>query len=306
MDITYDYYRIFYYVAKYKSFTRAASILLNSQPNITRSMNNLEKQLGCKLFIRSNRGIRLTEDGENLYRHVEVAFEQLQMAERELENSTGLRSGSVNVSATETALHGILLPVLRSFHNWYPDIHIRVTNQKTVAAVEAVRNHLSDFAVVTTPAKIEKPLKVTRLIDFQEVLVCSERYSHLASRKHHLSEILSYPIVGLGRDLMSYQFYTELFFQYNLDYNVDIEAATADQLLPMITYDLGIGFVPESLIEDRNLEAKIYRIPLYEEIPARSICLIEQDGATLSAAAGKLRELLLSASHDPAAVDKSL
>ena len=56
MSVTYDYYRIFYYVAKYHSFTRAAKILINSQPNITRAMNNLEQELGCRLFLRSNRG----------------------------------------------------------------------------------------------------------------------------------------------------------------------------------------------------------------------------------------------------------
>ena len=51
--ITYDYYRIFYFVAQYHSFTKAAEILKNNQPNITRCMNNLESELGCKLFIRS-------------------------------------------------------------------------------------------------------------------------------------------------------------------------------------------------------------------------------------------------------------
>ena len=49
--ITYDYYRIFYFVAQYHSFTKAAEILKNNQPNITRCMNNLESELGCKLFI---------------------------------------------------------------------------------------------------------------------------------------------------------------------------------------------------------------------------------------------------------------
>ena len=97
MDITYDYYRIFYYVARYSSFTRAADILMNSQPNITRSMNNLEKQLGCSLFIRSNRGIRLTAEGKKLYKHVSVAFEQLHAAELELSNTT-LENGIVTVS----------------------------------------------------------------------------------------------------------------------------------------------------------------------------------------------------------------
>ena len=50
MSVSYDYYRIFYYVAKYGSFTRAASILMNSQPNITRTIANLEKELDCRLF----------------------------------------------------------------------------------------------------------------------------------------------------------------------------------------------------------------------------------------------------------------
>lgn len=58
MNISYDYYRIFYYVAKYKSFTLAAQALLASQPNITRTVKCLETALGCTLFIRSNRGRR--------------------------------------------------------------------------------------------------------------------------------------------------------------------------------------------------------------------------------------------------------
>ena len=64
--ITYDYYRIFYYVAQYKSFTKAARALHNNQPNITRCMNNLEQELKCTLFLRSNKGIALTPEGRQL------------------------------------------------------------------------------------------------------------------------------------------------------------------------------------------------------------------------------------------------
>lgn len=63
----FDYYRIFYYVAKYKSFSKAAKFLHNNQPNITRCMNIMESELGCTLFIRSHRGIKLTPEGEQLY-----------------------------------------------------------------------------------------------------------------------------------------------------------------------------------------------------------------------------------------------
>ena len=82
MNINYEYYRIFYYVAKLKSFTQAAACLMNSQPNITRTIRNLERELGCPLFIRSNRQVTLTAEGEALYRHVTIAVEQLQAADR--------------------------------------------------------------------------------------------------------------------------------------------------------------------------------------------------------------------------------
>ena len=54
--VSFEYYRFFYFVAQYKSFTKAAEILNNNQPNITRCMNNLEQDLGCKLFVRTNHG----------------------------------------------------------------------------------------------------------------------------------------------------------------------------------------------------------------------------------------------------------
>ena len=77
MNISYDYYRVFYYVSKYKSFTAAARVLFNNQPNITRMMKKLEEELGCSLFIRQRHGVALTPEGEKLYSHVSVAFEHI-------------------------------------------------------------------------------------------------------------------------------------------------------------------------------------------------------------------------------------
>ena len=112
MAVTYDYYRIFYYVAQYSSFTKAAEVLSNNQPNITRCMNILEHELGCQLFIRSNRGITLTPEGEQLYAHVAVAFEQIRMGEDEVRREVSLQQGVVTIGASETALNLLLLKKL--------------------------------------------------------------------------------------------------------------------------------------------------------------------------------------------------
>ena len=88
MYVDWEYYKIFYYVAKYQNFTKAARVLGNNQPNITHSMNRLESQLNCVLFIRSNRGVTLTPEGELLYSRIASAAVQIQDAEEELSASS--------------------------------------------------------------------------------------------------------------------------------------------------------------------------------------------------------------------------
>ena len=98
--VSFEYYRFFYFVAQYKSFTKAAEILNNNQPNITRCMNILENELECKLFVRSNRGVTLTPEGEKLFQLVAIAYEQLSTAESELKKDKSLESGLITIGAS--------------------------------------------------------------------------------------------------------------------------------------------------------------------------------------------------------------
>ena len=128
MNVNYDYYRIFYYVAKCGNLSQAARELVNNQPNLTRSIKNLEAELGCTLFSRTNRGMKLTPEGERLYRHVKIAVEQLEAGEAELAQSRSLQAGTVFLAASEGALRCVLLPVLEAFRTQYPGVSLRISN----------------------------------------------------------------------------------------------------------------------------------------------------------------------------------
>ena len=158
MNISYDYYRVFYYVAKYKSFTGAAKALLNNQPNITRMMKRLEEELGCTLFVRQRHGVVLTPEGEKLYAHISVAFEHILCGEEEIARDKSLQSGIVTVAASEIALHCVLLPVLKTFRNTYPGIRIRISSNSTLQAVDVLKKGLADFAIVTEPFELPSGL----------------------------------------------------------------------------------------------------------------------------------------------------
>jgi DNA-binding transcriptional LysR family regulator len=292
MSVTYDYYRIFYYVAQYQSFTKAARVLGNNQPNVSRFMNNLEQELGCKLFVRSKRGVALTPEGKQLYSHVAVAFEQLRAGEEKLSQNRCLKSGLVSIGASETALHLLLLEKLENFHNKYPGVRLRISNHSTPQALAALKNGLVDFAVVTTPADVKKPLTKFPLHSFCEILIGGTRFANLASDMCSLQDLSSYPFICLGEETGTREFYQQFFSRHNLALQIDMEAATTDQILPMVEHNLGLGFVPEKLATQAITQGKVIQIRFVEPIPERSICLIRDLSRPQSIAVKTLEQVL--------------
>lgn len=289
MYISYDYYRIFYYVASCGSVSRAAAELRNNQPNLTRAIKNLETGLGCALFLRTNRGMKLTPEGERLFAHIRVAFQQIERGETELQELRELRRGSVTIAASEIALRSMLLPVLQEFRRLHPDITLKISNHTTPQAIEALRSGLVDIAVVTTPLTPEDGLSIHALRSVRERAVCAG-FPELCGRPVAPEELLRYPIVSLGTQSTSYQLYAGFFATHGLRFFPDIEAATADQILPLVEAGLGIGFVTEDFLQNAP---GLHVLELTSPLPAREICAVKRTGQPLSLAAQEMEKMLL-------------
>ena len=164
MDINFEYYKIFYYVAKYGNITKAATALGSNQPNVTRIMKILESQLGCTLFIRQARGVSLTQEGEKLYTHVEAAYRQLMNAQEALSDFADGSSGSVEIGATESALHLYMLDAINGFRDKYPGVRIKINNHTTNQIIRFLVDGRIDFAILTMPAQIPKGYIVEKQI----------------------------------------------------------------------------------------------------------------------------------------------
>ena len=297
MYVDWEYYKIFYYVAKYKNFTKAARVLGSNQPNITHMMNKLEDQLHCVLFIRSNRGVTLTPEGETLYARIASAAVQIQDAEEELDASTAFEHGSISISATETALNICLSERLREFHAQYPGIRLRISNHSTPQAIRAVRSGEVDFAVVTTPAEVDSDVKMAELMPFNEILVGGLTFTALASQTLSLQELAAYPLIMLGNESMSRTFYRQFFLEHNAELKPDIEAATTDQMLTLVRSELGLAFVPEPMARGNLSRGRIVQLSLRETIPPRSVCLVYDRRRPLNTAAREFKKQLLDSAR---------
>lgn len=299
MDINFEYYKIFYYVAKYGNITKAATALGGSQPNITRTMKLLETQLNCPLFIREARGIRLTEEGQILYSHVEIACRHLLNAQEEISRQNSKRCGTIEIGATETALHLFLFDALHEFKKNYPAIKIKIHNYTTPETIKHLNSGKFDFAIITTPFETSKTFSCVNILDFEEILTGGTQYADLEKIPLELEELKNCPWIGLGRESATYHLYKDFFIAHKIDWEPDMEVATADLMLPLIEHNLGIGFVPKQTALPLIEKKKLFQIPLRCAVPRRSIQMISDKTRGKSLAANTFYQYLLHGKNMP-------
>lgn len=285
MDINFEYYKIFYYVAKYKNITKAAGVLNSNQPNVTRIIRLLESRLNCRLFIREPRGLRLTEEGERLYAHVEIACQHLLTAEEEMNCGEKECKGTIEIGVTETALHLFLLQTLHDFKIRYPEIKIKIQNNTTPEILKALISGKLDFAIITTPFQTSSNLRSETMLEFEEILVGGTDYADVAEQGLTLKELRAYSLIGLGSGTATHTFYKSLFIEHQTDLELDMEVATSDLIIPLIQNNLGIGFVAKALATPLLQERKLVQIELDINVPKREIQMVWDKGRGKSRAA---------------------
>ena len=298
MSVNFDLYRTFYYVGKYRSITAASKALFVTQPTVTHAIQILERDLECSLFIRSQKGVSFTPEGERLHKAVASACETIFEAEATLEASKNLSEGFITIGASETTLHHYLIPLLSSFKQAYPGIHLRLSNSNTPDMLDEILKENMDFAVlVIDPGYKHKDLSITRLMDFADVIIAGNEFSNLRNRRISLKDVSAYPLVTLEKGTFTRHFFDHVFDEQGLLLTPDIELATSDLIVPIVENGLGLGLVPEPFIRESLSQNKIFRLDIKEQIPPRKICLVQKKKASPSIAGEAFIRHLLSNSR---------
>ena len=293
--MTLDYYRIFFYVARYKSFSKAAQMLGSNQPNITRCMNLLEHELGCNLCVRTHKGISLTPEGQLLYEHVKAAMYQLKNGQDAIKKSQSLDSGTITIGVSDTALRLYLSSRLEAFLSLYPNVRIKLTNDFSSQAVTALEKGLVDFCVVTTPFTIDRTFTQTTLYTFDEILIGGSKYESLSHTPLDVHDISSYPYITLNEGSGSYALYSEYFYNHHIHFEPEMLVYSTDQIMPLIRSNLGLAFYPEELARDGLDKKEIFHIQLNEPPVHRQVCLIQDTKRIQSAAVKRFIDILVPA-----------
>ncbi len=283
MDINYELYKVFYYVAKTLSFSEASKALFISQSAVSQSIKVLEKRLNQSLFIRSTKKVKLTKEGELLFKHIEPAINLIQRGETQILEANSLNGGQLRIGASDTICRYFLVPYLEQFHLKYPNVHIKVTNGTSLQCVDLLEANQVDLIIINSPNKrLSTVHNITDVREFQDVFVVNTQFMDINTKDVELSELQNYPILMLDKNSTTSEFLHGLFLRNQLDLAPAVELSSNDLLIDLAKIGLGIAFVPDYTVGNMK---ELTRIELKEELPKRKLSVVHNHNIPLNYAA---------------------
>lgn len=293
MDISFELYKVFYYVANNLSFSEAAQKLFISQSAVSQSVRLLEEKLNCPLFNRTTKQVRLTPEGEMLFRHIEQAYNLIKTGERSIEEIHGLKQGEIRIGASDTICKYYLLPYLQKFHRQYPSIKINITNRTSPVCIDLLKKGSIDVAVINLPPQGEQHLHMTKLKPLQDIFVAGPPFFHLRSRTLNLRDLTGYPLLMLETNTITRDFFDDFLGKNGVVFPPEIELGSIDLLIELTKIGLGISFISREYIERDLAEGHICEIKIKEQIPPRYLGIMTNQIVPLPVAARKFIDLLV-------------
>jgi DNA-binding transcriptional LysR family regulator len=185
--------RAFVAVAEALNFTRAAEKLGVSSSALSQLVRSLEERVGVRLLQRNTRSVSLTESGDRLFQRVKPAVEELGAAIAQTSHLREQPVGLVRIHCFRTAADLYVRPILRSFHEMYPDVVLDITVDDEV--VDVVEGRFD--AAIRIGEVIERDMVAIRLgPDLRQVAVASPDYLARRGSPQHPRDLLSHQCIG--------------------------------------------------------------------------------------------------------------
>ncbi len=272
MNIDFELYRIFYTVANNGNITAAAKELNISQPAISKSIKNLEEQLGGTLFIRTKRGVILTSEGKEFYNYIKKAIEYITSAENKFTDLINLETGCIRIGISTTLTKEFLLPYLEKFHKLYPNIDIMINTNISSELLTKLRNGLIDIVILNlNNKKYDDDIEIIKCKEINDCFVINKDYLNLNNLNLSIKDLNNYPLILQTKESNTRDFIDNFAKEHNVILNPNMELASYTLVVTLAKIGFGIGYATKEYIKNELENEELFELKIKEIIPPRYI-----------------------------------
>ena len=278
MNIDLELYRVFYVVAKNNHMTKASEELHISQPAISQSIKKLEEQLGGTLFLRSNKGMELTEEGKMFYEYVKGALELINNAENEFTSFKDLSKGEIKIGCSTTLPKLVLIDTLKKFHTEYPNININITNDLTSNLINDLKLGKLDFVIFNESNIKETNLHLEKIKELKQGFVYNPEFYN--DEIDNFEDLNKFSLILQKEESNSRKLLDYIALQNSVKLIPKMEVVSQELITEFVNIGLGIGFVIIDLAT-RNYK-NINELKINKKLPNINIYLATNKSISLT------------------------
>lgn len=278
MNIDLELYRVFYVVAKNRHMTKASEELHISQPAISQSIKKLENQLGGSLFLRSNKGMELTEEGKMFYEYIKGALELINNAENEFTSFKDLSKGEIKIGCSTTLTKLILIDVIKIFHDEYPNININITNDLTYNLINNLKLGKLDFVIFNESNVKETNLNLQQIKKLKQGFIYNPKFYD--DKVTDFKDLNNVPLILQKEESNSRKLLDYIALQHNVKLIPSMEVASQELITEFVNIGLGIGFTMIDLATRNHKDLK--ELKINSKIPNINVYLATNKSVSLT------------------------
>ena len=270
--------RAFESLAATLHFGRAAAQCNVSPSTLSRMIRRLEHELGCNLFERSSRNVRLTKEGDTLRGHSEDLLERLEALRRGLGRETPSLGGSISLYCSVTASYSILSELLPAYRRDYPRIEVKVHTGDEAMAVRRIQHAQEDLAIVACPARLPQGLRFVELVSTPLVFIAPATASlpdgilpgagRKTAARAWATQAFVMPEAGLARHHID-----RWFERLGVSPLVYAQVSGNEAIAGMVALGMGCGVVPLLVLKESPFRDRIRLLDVAPALPAFRIGL---------------------------------
>lgn len=234
------------------SITKTAEILYTTQPAITKRLQSIEQEFGCKIVLRGPKGVVFTPAGNRIVEKARIIIDTMQEIRRDIIGTSDGESGTLYLGVPYSYARFVLPTILETYTMQHPNIHIDIHTALSDDLVKGVQEGKLDvcFARYT----IDDDVLCKELIsEDQSYAVCSHPFT--------LEDLPNIPYIDFDKNIATKAASREWWKQhFQTPQHVRLKVTNADTCLSMIEHNLGYGIFPDGTYFKND--TRFYSLPL--------------------------------------------
>lgn len=276
-------------VADHRAITPAARALFVTQPALTRRLQQLEEELEAKLFVRSRRGVELTEAGRIATEEARAIVDRYGRIKEAIRAQANLKTGIVRLGGGATAVSFLVPRAIAEFQAQYPGVRFEVLEQGSRDVEANVRDERIELGIVTLPTH-SREFEVRSLARDRIVLVASTSHPLAKRKRIEVAELQGQVLVGFQAGSAIRQLIDAELRAAGVSMNVQMELRSIASILGMVASTHSLAFVSQLGVAGRENDVRV--IDVRGLSISRRLGVISKLGRPLSAAAKAFAKVL--------------